>query len=479
LITTLLPWIAVAVAIVAIAARPGAADASEPSTESHPTVPRWPALAVLLVLGLVSVLAASQFGEGQKGAMPLAFGFAAGIVGAILAETMGRMPSQTGAGPAGSMGLGVALAGAVSLAPPPYLEPMQMGLALGLAVGAWVLCSGREGGDGWSANAALFAGAVVAADALGRRAGGDHPGRTGVALGVVAVAIALVLGLLRGQRSDAWKPPACAVLLAGAGYLIVDRYIWLADVWRVFGAAAFVALALHLLLASQERAKTLRFGLAAVIAVAGATLAFATLRGYGMAVALLGATSLLMTCNNARAMLALGPFAALVAYRLFREANVAASRAPDIGQHYALIGVLLGAMLIVVALESKRATTRGGGAASALTSGLWSVLIAGAAVLGAAILAAKGYIGIVFGMGLGTFVAGLAGERGVLPLSLSMGFGFAMAAGYGWLEPIADLSRQEKLVYLYWGAPCVALAALAIAALHRSTASSIAPEEPQ
>ncbi len=211
------------------------------------------------------------------------------------------------------------------------------------------------------------------------------------------------------------------------------------------------------------------FVMGSILWLAAATLAFGERQGYGMAVAALGGLAMATALGRTRSLLTMAPLAMLVVYRLFRELHTDASRALDIGQHYALIGIVLGVALLVLAAEW-RASRSAGSTSTVWASLLWLPMFLAVPFVSAVVLAAKGFIGVLAGLGFGPFIQALKGAARLDGFSLQLGVGAAMAGGYGWLSDKTDLAREEKIKSMLWVAALLVALAIAVALLSKERA---------
>jgi len=472
LLNNLLPWIAFAVGLAAVLSRDGARPSAEDSSSAPPRVPPVGAILTILVLAAAAVFGAWKFGADWKGSAPMSYGFAGGLAVALLSEWIGRSRFQRGAGTAGPMGIAVAAVGALMFAKPEYVGPHQIGLGFGLAAGAWILSALESGAAGWPIRTALFANAMLLVDILGKEGPGGRASHAGLALGIAAAFVGAASLVIANQLKIAESKRGgiaavlFAVLFGGAAWAVATRYVWLSDFWRIAVGAILVALVVAWFVPRGENGGSLPYLVGVIVWLGAATLAFAYLRGFGMAVCLLAAMSVLLVARHGGAVLTLGLLAALVAYRVLREFHPGAARALDIGQHYALIGLMVGAGVIAVAAEYRRER-----ASTPYTAAIGLALCGILPVLGATLIAAKGFVGILVGLGVGTALAGMRGDREAKPLALQMGLGLFMAGSFAWYEKLLELTRDEKVKALYWSTPAVLVLALLLVVLGRRKSS--------
>lgn len=345
-------------------------------------------------------------------------------------------------------------------------EMSQLGLAGGLGLSGW-LCSRNSGRSGAMAGAVLAA-VVVAADALGARASTfDSNARLGSALGVVAL-IGFLVSSLAGRREKAGLIGGILLffILVGGGFLVTAQYAKVDQGLLLFGGGVVAALVVHLLVPDDEMAGSFRALIAAIIWLGVATASFGLGKGQGMAVSALAGVATLIGIRNSRALLTISPLIAMVFYRWFRELHLDATRAIDIGQHYALIGVAVGALAPLLPIEWAR--LRINDAKSALGGACWIIALAVVPFAVAIVLGAKGEIGLAFGFGLSGVLAAAIHGSTLGALSLSAALSAVTVAVYGWLEPLLDLTRQEKVQHFGMIAAALVILAILIGLLSRN-----------
>ena len=416
-----------------------------------------PRLVALAVLTAVAVAAAMRFAPGTEG-RPAAMGVVLGALACALGAWSG--------GPAA----GVAGAAALHL----FAPSSAMGLAFvaGTALGALTV-----GGE-----AAALAGVLVfAADDLGMRHS-QLPAAAFIGSQVgVSVAVGALLAGLVPSRVALMRPVVVGVLATLAGLVAAKG---LGEEGLTLGAAlGAVAGVVLALLMPEEEGESSRVGLATVVGVGLATVAFGLGRGLGMGIAALAAVGVLLAVDRRRAVLALGPLMGLVMFRVLREAGTGATRALDIGQHYTLLALVLGLALPLLPTDWLR------GRASALGAGLWGIVLLAAPPLVVVALGMRGGVGFVVGLGVSGLVQafrivdrGLAivGEGAVddrqssvhnpqslLPLALGAGLGGATILALAWLGEDSALARDAKLRLFAYAAVGIAAVAGMLALVGR------------
>jgi hypothetical protein len=217
----------------------------------------------------------------------------------------------------------------------------------------------------------------------------------------------------------------------------------------------------HLLLPAEGEADSLRIGIAGLVWLGVATVAFFLLRGFGMSLALVGGLAVLLSARNAAGLLSLGTLAGLVLYRLLREAYPDTSRALDVGQHYALIGLALGLILPLLPSETSK------GARQPIANLLWGGLTLALPVLVLLLFGGVAAVGFIAGTGFGSLSALTRKRNDALPLAVGMGMAGTTVLLSGQIATIEGLTRDEKLRVLAYAAVGLAMVGGALWALER------------
>lgn len=442
-----LPWIAFGVALLSIFAT---ADPPQEERKGRASLGSYAVLALVAALG---VFGGMRFDADVPGLSSAALGFGLGAVLSALCGGLGLTFMRT-AGNVAPLGLAVAaVAGCGWLG-----DGAPLGMVFGAAAAAWLADFGMDNNPSpWAARAAGFAGAIVSANLLGSMWEGDWGRHAGTVTGICLVA-SWTLGSFLG-RKEPLRIAISTVLATVTMYLAITKVLGFTGLAEVAISALVIALVVGWMVPDDEEGG-FRPALGTIIWVAAATMAFGAYRGLGMGVGLCVAFATLAMLGKRRATLTLGPVALLVFYRVFRELHTDASRAFDIGQHYAIIGLLLGTLVPLLALEWLRGPGKTA-AGRAPAGGLWMLLFLSAPVVSAILLGPKGVIGYLVGLGLASLVDSLKGEKSLHGLTLGMGLAALSGLSYNWLEPYLDLTRMEKLTALsYVGGGIVVLAGL-------------------
>lgn len=452
-----LPYAAAAVALLAFFARDGVKPEGEKSKKVEA-----PVGAFIILAALVGVLMVGLTMSGQiiPDGISAGYGMGIGVCASALAYGIGLIGAQRSAGRAAPLAIGALMVAVLPLFPG---TPAPMAVVFGSAVGAWILSIGKaEDPNPWAMRTAVAIGAVVAANALGgaidEKAVTQHAGTMlAVCLALAGVVLPLIPQIARGL--------SLVALTAGVAYLVGDKLFGVSETLVVCAGGALVALIVSWLIPDEEKPNTMRLCLGTLIWISAGTASFSMRQGFGMALLFLTAVATLLLMGNRRALLSMGPLGAIVFFRVFRETNLDAAKALDIGQHYAMIGLVIGAALPVLAQEWLQTVARRGGI-MALVAGLAWVIVLLAVPLAAAVLfGAKGVVGYLFGLGLASLAEGIKGERSAHALSLGLGLSGVMTLVYSGLQPHLEMTRDEKVHALMYIGGGVVVAGLLIAVL--------------
>ncbi|HVL38471.1 MAG TPA: hypothetical protein VM328_03675, partial [Fimbriimonadaceae bacterium] len=304
-----------------------------------------------MLLGLLAILMLALALVGRDSWVGVLVAAPAVVVGFAVALMAGLRPGWTF-----PFILACAAFGLTTYVPEAQRPDVQLALAVGAGLGAFAA------GAGAGSVAAVAMAGLVAAGRLGSMAGGVNGPHAALAFGLLVGAGLLLrsYGSRRTGEGAPWQRESIAwlagsvVLLGFGAWFLANRFIFIGDVFTLFFGGALIALVIGWMSPDAEDS-LFRFLLAALVWIGVATVAFALRRGFGVSMCLLGALSGCLLMSNRRALLSLGPLVALAIYRLFREAYPDARQAFDIGQHYAMIGLLVGVLLPLLPLEWERA----------------------------------------------------------------------------------------------------------------------------
>lgn len=468
-----LPLILVALALWAIAAflfRPKVVAIGPPFSA-------WGSAGILAAL---FALAAWKFAPVDVRG-PVIVGIGSALLGAGLAAWRG--------GGAGGVAIAVISIGLPGLFPTFSSPATSWAVVATLAGLAWVL--NREG----TYTAAIAAaGIAVLNDLGGRNEGPDALRIAGTTLGLVVatLSVASLALTLAAESGVGGRREVRGVLVAlaasAAGGYVATAVLKLPGGWLLAGVGGLVGV-LNLVLLSEEDTSVLtaRTGLAGIVSIGAATVAFSEGKGLGVAVAALVALAGPLAVGHWRSVAAVGPLLLLALYRGFREAFTDVTKAFDIGQHYTLIALLLG-VLIPIALADAQASRsmesfdeeEEPGWQARLAAVLAWLLVLTVPTVTTLLFGGKSIVGWIVGLGLAGFLmlSRSPNDSGRIARASAMagGLGASTVLVYGWFPKLYDLTRDDKLKLLVtvFGGYIVAVAILA-ALLRRPKSGSATP----
>lgn len=433
-----------------------------------------PAYGAGLLLFIVASAVSFKFRVGAE-AMAVTEGYGLGLLGAFAGSALSmRAGSKVGACVA-ALACGLMAASAVHLLHSSKPVLVQLSLLVGCGLTALILDL-AEGS--FASLASLAAAAVVCADMLGLVSiKVNPPGYAGTLMGIAAAGVGLI-AIATERYGNGWVKKAVPVLLvalfASAGLLISKRWPDLHQAALVFPVACVAAIAVHWMMPPDEESNTLRLGLATIIWCALATFGFGYLKSFGAALCFTGACCSLLILGNLRALTSLVPLAMLTLYRVFRTSNTDTYQAIDIGQNYALIGFIVGAVAATLPVEWMRSLAKPEGRRAIAGMAVWGLYGMAIPALVLLLLSQRGTIGFLVGLGLAPLLAGWKGKGSLSIISISVGLGGLTVLSYGWLTDFVDLGRDDKMRDFGYMAAALIVGGIVLAWLGKSKSAEAA-----
>jgi hypothetical protein len=158
---------------------------------------------------------------------------------------------------------------------------------------------------------------------------------------------------------------------------------------------------------------------------------------------------------------AIGVTVGLSYYRLFREGNSEIVQAFDIGQHYAMIGFVLGVIVLIALADGlirrKPTWSARGHVAAALIGVVAAMIVVGASTF----FGTKGAIGLVIGLTIAPLIVRLTSPGLAWAVAASAALQGAILVVYRPLAWETSLDRDGKLkLLLYLGAGIIVVVAV-------------------
>jgi hypothetical protein len=265
------------------------------------------------------------------------------------------------------------------------------------------------------------------------------------ALAVVILGIATETAVPKtAANRSSLLPIVLAAFGAGLAFLLATKFVFIGDIGTLAALAAGGALVTHWILPTSRDSNGATSALAVLLWIGLATIAFGIRSGFGIATLFVSASILLICFGNPRAILSLGPVAAIAAFRLLNELSDT-TKALDIGQHYGMMGLVIGATIVLIGVEWLRSIQARTDSKIVIAGALWTGIFVALPACIAIVLGAKGFVGAVAGVGFGSVIALLVGSNRSLPFQALTSLLPLMLLEYPWLTEKLDLTRDLKV----------------------------------
>jgi hypothetical protein len=421
-------------------------------------------LALAILLKLIHLYAPHWLGPWAQVCASIPDGLALGIAMTWVQEVLPES-AMTRLAPAG---LGVAVLGLMGGMHALDNHQRLLGVVWGSAIGClWLTRAVGEVAKRTAVDAIALLAMIFCVSYLGEVAHGGSHQAIGIMLGFAALACAVIgggIGRSFGREGPGWLGIRAVLLLAISAWVIFTRYVQSPGLaWAATLSAAAACIAVWQVTASGG--SPMGFLISCVIWLGVATFAFGQDRGYGMAVAAVVGLASLVVLGNRRAVLTIGPLIGLVLYRALRELHQDVTRAFDIGQHYAILGILLAIFLVLIPLAWMAERTEERGPTRALAIALAGAITVAATLALGVFLGAKGMVGLLVGLGLAPVVSGLAAEVRTTALAWGVTLSVTLLVSFNVLSPWLNMERDDKLSLFYWVGIVLALGIVVTLAL--------------
>ena len=412
------------------------------------------ALIGLLLTTLLVAVVGVKYGQ-EHYRIAIASGLTLGAMAIFASEVLGGFIAP----------VGVALIATTTLhfLPQKALQEGQFSLFVGLAIGSIVLGS-RPG----------FTTAIIAAMcAAGDFLGAGHKNvpasiEMGSILGLAALFGMIAVGFLPKRLESVFRPIGVAVVTAGAGFIVSQRMVE-PHLAIAIGIAAVAALVVHFLVPDDER-DVMRIIIAGIIAMSVASVSYSFYKNAGVSAAILTMLAILVGSRNRTAIMATSMVFGLVLMRLLQKADVAYAQTLDIGQHFVLLGIFLGALVPLLPVEKMVASDWRG----SLSSAMWVVLLVAACIFIEVMLGHRGINGFVAGLGIVGIISLLRQERSLMPMAIAPGLVGVSVFLLDRFDRWTDSGKDDKVkFFLIAGTITIALA-IGIAFLSRKSTKEVA-----
>lgn len=422
--TTALPWILIALGAVA-------AFLHKPASDQKPN---WLASGIGL-FGLIVILA----GGLSEHLFQFQFGPEWIAVLGLLALA-GWRPSAT----AGALGFA---GGIVAANPGPvggHAETLYLHLAL-LGIGAISLASASSQSAG-AAGMVGFAGLAGRYFLLESTSENVKMLPAAIILAAVVVGIAGVFVPQKEEKEPAWRAPAVGALCGVVVAVLTNSLLPDNQMPLVAAVAAVAALATAWAMPNDRDPEPLKVGFAALVWLGIATFAFSHNLTLGMSVALLAGAATLAVTETIVGFAMMAPLFGLIAHRLARNIYPESVRAFDLGQHYAIVGIILAACIVLMLAQAFRRTQMEPQPRIVASAAVGWLLATLAILFSVMFLGAKGSTGLIVGIGLAPLFVQLGKSDGAAGSAIGAGLVGILGLAYPRLAELFEVSRSEKQV---------------------------------
>lgn len=447
----------------------------------RPTKRRLPGLPFALVAALFVIFGLAVWKAKPDLLGSVTNGYLIGAAVAVLACFLTVSAGSRLSACAAALGLALAGDAVLQFLPLEQAPSARIAFIVGCALSAFLLDL-SEGSMAYLS--ALAATAMIVADRLGANSFPPGPVTPGIAFGLIASALAAVSSLVSRSRSGGLRILGAIVLtvvFAALEWAVARQYSGSAaswhnpwadlkgdgqPVWQALLVGVVGGIAGNWLLPDAEKPDSGKLGLAIILWCALATVAFGFVKSYGVALAFLSASAVMFILGNPRAIAALSPLAVLALYRVFRDSHPDAYTAIDIGQHYAVIGLVVGISATVMPLEWLRSHPSPEGKKSLLGILVWAIILLVLPTLVGIVLGDKGLIGLLIGGGIAVLLTRLSDRATFGVSALAIALSGTIVLTYGWRSDLMDLTRDEKIHALVYPALGLIVAAIVLGLLH-------------
>ncbi|HWD40358.1 MAG TPA: hypothetical protein VG944_16030 [Fimbriimonas sp.] len=425
---------------------------------SSPPAARW--FFVLVTAG-VTLFAARRFGEATEFPQ-LLIGFGLGAGAGILALLLDRLKPHESA----TIALAAGCASVVLLLNAKDVVNACLAIPVGAAMVAMLLPT-RTGGL-----AAVVLSCVALSEVMGTFRQNSFVFPSAGPVIATAIAMLSLAGLAMEKMAPKFEkfwPPVAAVVCVGIAYATAIKYLQLESGWLALAIAPIAALLVFWLFAGEQGSDVFQLIVATIIWIALGTVAFGMAKGFGITLALVVSTTLLVALKSDRALITAGPLLALALHRVFREMHPEVARSLDIGQHYTLIGLAIGALIPLLPEEWLERLKGVGDVRAAASSALWVLIALATPALIGLFLAPKGLLGFVTGLAFSGFFGAMRLNTKPLVLGFSCGIGTLAILEYRWLGDVTSMTRDDKIHWFLYSAIGLCVIAAVLGLLGRSS----------
>ncbi|MCU0316452.1 MAG: hypothetical protein MUC92_07655 [Fimbriimonadaceae bacterium] len=262
---------------------------------------------------------------------------------------------------------------------------------------------------------------------------------------IITLIVAQVLSLLEGSGKPKtygpWAGVVAVISISAAGFLTTGS-------WQIGAslAAGGVSALLTLWLVAEGEERGLS-AVALLLWLGASGLGFALAFGQGVALLALGGIAVFLVTGRLSLLGFLAPALVVSGFRFFRESYPDITRAFEIGQHYAFMGVIVGAILVVALADVLHQKVRGQGGKASLAALLIGLSLLLGTFLGTFYLGEKGSVGVIAGLCLAPGLFALI-RLGRVASLLSAASYTSLFLAYPLISGGFEVDRQTKIALM-------------------------------
>ena len=265
-------------------------------------------------------------------------------------------------------------------------------------------------------------------------------------IGVIAMIVRDVIKRSGKVKSELLAPTggALAVLVS---FAFLPKPLDMMGAFVLIGLPSIIAILIGYAMSGIANTKSLPI-IASLIWLGMATFAYSEDKSFGMTLAATTAVIASLVMGGSNRLASVAPLMALAVYRVFRDVHTSATRSLDIGQHYALVGILVG-IFIVILLSEWGSQKRDSHIRSQSAIVIGTILSAALTLFAIMFLGSKGGVGLLVGLLVGPALVALIGTGKSIAVASGIGLAGLVGLSYGSLADLFSTERSTKQMAFY------------------------------
>ncbi|MCB0824993.1 MAG: hypothetical protein KDC26_02280 [Armatimonadetes bacterium] len=276
-----------------------------------------------------------------------------------------------------------------------------------------------------------------------------------ISIGVIGMIVREVINHSGKMKSDLIAPIGGALLVL-VSFAFLPKPLEMLNGFILIGAPALIAIIIGYAMKGNSNTKSLPI-VASLIWLGLATFAYSEDKSFGMTLAATSAVIASLVMGGSNRLASVAPLMALAVYRVFRDVHTSATRSLDIGQHYALVGILVGIFMVIM-LAEWGSQKREGNVRSQTAVVIGTLLSAALTLFAIMFLGSKGGVGLLVGLLVGPALVALIGTGKSIAVASGVGLAGLVGLSYGSLADLFSTERSTKqTAFLIAAGVCVAM----------------------